>query len=164
MVNIFLAFVQWSPLVSILVFSLAITTILSFLYKKLTNQKEFERLKQEQKEFRAQLKEYKDSPEKLVEVQRKMLQNSSESMKLSFKPMIITFIPVMFTLYGLKKLYVDVAHIPNNGQIIPWNFHLIGLCDWSVTAGVCNGAGWLLCYVMFSLIFSFILRKVFKMQ
>ena len=161
MANIFLAFVQWSPLASILIFSLIITTALSFLYKKLTNQKEFERLKKEQKEFRDQLNEHKDNPEKLAEIQRKMLQSSSESMKLTFKPMIITFIPVMIALYGLKKLYIDMAQITT---IIPWNFHIAGICDWGTTRGVCDGAGWLLCYIIFSLIFSFILRKVFKMQ
>jgi uncharacterized membrane protein (DUF106 family) len=159
--NIFVSFVQWSPLASILIFSFAITALLSFAYKKLTNQKDFDKFKKEQEELRKEMNEHKNDPEKLAEVQKKMLQNSSESMKISFKPMIITFVPVMIALWLLKRLYVDIAQINN---IIPWDFHIAGLCDWSATAGVCNGAGWLLCYVVFSLIFSFVLRKVFKLQ
>lgn len=146
--SILVNFVTWSPLISIMFFSLAITAGLVALYKKLIPKEKFESLKQRQKELRKRMAECK--PEKLAELQKEMLQCSIESMRLTFKPMIITFIPLLFIFWGLKKLYVDFANI---GNIIswPWNLPIVG-----------NGAGWLLCYVMFSLIFSFALRKAFK--
>lgn len=147
--NMLVNFVSWSPLVSIIVFSLLITAILSFLYKKLTDQKEFERLRNRQKELQQQMKDCKDQ-KKLAEIQKEMLQDSMASMKLTFKPMIITFIPLMFVFYGMKKLYMDLASV---GNIInwPWNLPFVG-----------DGGGWLFCYIAFSFIFSLALRKFFK--
>lgn len=148
--NAFVSFVMWSPLLSIIVFSLVITAVLSFLYKKLINKEEFDRLKERQKELREQMKECKDNPQKLAEIQKELLQSSTASMKLTFKPMIITFIPILIVIYSLKKLYTNASI----GNIIawPWNLPFVG-----------NGAGWFLCYVIFSLIFSLILRKAFKL-
>jgi uncharacterized membrane protein (DUF106 family) len=147
----FVNFVHWSPLVSIIVFSLLITAALSFLYKKLTDQKEFERLRNRQKEMQQQMKECKDQ-KKLAEIQKEMLQDSMASMKLTFKPMIITIIPLWFVFYGLKKLYTDMAGV---GNIIswPWNLPMVG-----------DGGGWLFCYVTFSFVFSLALRKIFKLS
>lgn len=149
--NALISFVLWSPLASIIAFSLVITAAVSFLYKKLTNKEEFDRLKQKQKELREKMKEYKDNPEKMAEIQKEMLQSSMGSMKLTFKPMIISFIPLLLIIYGLRKLYVDMTHV---GNIISWPWNLPIIAD---------GAGWFLCYVIFSLIFSLVLRKVFKL-
>lgn len=151
--NALISFVLWSPLVSILIISLAVTAAVSFLYRKLTNKEEMDRLKQRQKELREKMKEYKSNPEKLAEVQKEMLQSSVASMKMTFKPMIISFVPLLLVIYGLRHLYVNMAKV---GNIIPfpsgWNLPLVG-----------TGGGWFFCYVVFSLIFSFILRKAFKL-
>ena len=149
--NVFVSFVQWNPLISIITFSFMITLVLTFLYKKLINQKKMEELKEEQKELRGKLKENKDNPEKLAQIQKEMMQASMASMKLTFKPMAITFIPIILIIYGLRNLYMNMANI---GNIISWgaNLPLIG-----------NGAGWLLCYIFFGFIFSLILRKLFKL-
>ena len=147
---VFVQFVTWSPLVSIIVFSLIITTGLSFLYKKLINKEEFERLKEKQKELREKAKEYKNNPEKLTGLQKEMIEDSMASMKLTLKPMMVSFIPLILVFYGLKKLYMDMVGV---GNIISWTRNLPIIHD---------GAGWLLCYIVFSLIFSMILRKAFK--
>ena len=148
--NMFVSFVQWSPLWSIIIFSAIISAALGFLYKKMINQKEFERLKNQQKELSKKANEHKNDAKKLAEIQKEMMDASVASMKLTFKPMIVTLIPVWFIFYGLQKLYTNMASI---GNIIswPWNLPMIG-----------TGAGWLLCYIIFSLIFGFILRKAFK--
>lgn len=143
-------FVQWSPLASIIIFAFVITFILTFLYKKLINKKKMDELKEKQKEAKEKIKEYKGNPEKMAEIQKEMMEASMQSMKLTLKPMLITFLPLLLIFYGLKILYMDAVKV---GNIIEWgtNLPIIG-----------NGAGWLLCYIVFGFVFSLILRKLFK--
>ncbi len=148
--SIFVDFAQWSPLFSIIIFSFVITFILTFVYKKLIPKVKMDELKAKQKELREKMKENKDNPEKMSEIQKEMMEASMKSMKMTFKPMLITFIPLILIFYGLRVLYMDAAKI---GNIISW-----GKSIWIVG----DGAGWLLCYIFFSFVFSLILRKLFK--
>lgn len=143
-------FVKWSPLVSIIVFSLVITLLLTLSYKKLTDQKRMNELKEKQKKLREEIKASKNEPEKMEKLQKEMMEISLENMRLSFKPMLITFIPLLFVFYGLRVLYMDMAKV---GNIITWGTKLPVIGD---------GAGWLLCYILFGFIFSLILRRLFK--
>jgi uncharacterized membrane protein (DUF106 family) len=86
---------------------------------------------------------------KLMGLQKEMLSLSAEQMKHSMKPMLFTFLPLIAVFAGLKSLYTGV------GDIIPWGadiplFH--------------TGAGWLLCYIFFSMVFSITLRKILKIH
>jgi len=143
-------FVLWSPLVSIIVFSLIITAILTYLYKILINQKKSQELKERQKELQAKLKGEKD-PAKLAGIQQEMMKISMDNLRLTMKPMLITFLPLLGVFAGLKWLYMDAAKV---GNIINWGAK-IPIVD--------TGGGWLFCYIIFSLIFSIILRKLFKL-
>jgi len=143
-------FVLWSPLVSIVVFSLVITFLLTYLYRVLIDQKKYKELREKQKDLQKKMKEEKN-PEKLAEIQQEVMKTSMESMKLTMKPMLITFVPLLFVFAGLKWLYMDAAKI---GNIIAWGAKLPIIGD---------GAGWLLCYIIFSFVFSLVLRKVFKL-
>lgn len=144
-------FVQWNPLISIIVFSFIITFFLTLLYKKLISQEKMNVLKAKQKELREKMKEHKNEPEKMAEVQKEMMQATMESMKLTLKPMLITFLPLLLIFYGLRKLYMDMVGV---GNIISWG--------WSLPM-VGDGAGWLLCYIVFGFVFSLVLRKLFKL-
>lgn len=146
-------FVLWSPLVSILVFSLLVTIGVSFLYKKLTNKEEFDKLKSKQKTLREEMKEHKGNPTKMAEIQKEMMQSSLGSMKLTIKPMLISFVPLMLIIYGLRRLYMELAVVGNISPFI-WSRDL---------PIVGTGGGWFFCYIVFSLICSIILRKVFKL-
>ena len=141
-------FVTWSPLASMLIFSLVITALLTFLYKILVNQQKYKELKEKQKELQKRVREEKD-PEKLAAIQQEMMKVSMENMKMTMKPMLITFIPLLLVFSGLKWLYMDAAKV---GNIIFWGASLPIIGD---------GAGWLLCYIVFSFVFSLIFRKAF---
>lgn len=138
-------FVQWNPLVSVIIFSFIITFLLTIMYKKLTDQKKVQEINQKQKELRDKMKEYKNQPEKMMEIQKEMIQYSAESIKLSFKPMIISSIPMIIVLGLLNKLYtgLQVGKI----FIIP----LLGI-----------KLNWFWTYVVFSFIFNIALQKVMK--
>jgi uncharacterized membrane protein (DUF106 family) len=141
-------FVQAQPLLSVIIFSLAITSLLTFVYRKLTDQKRMKEIKDKQKELQAKLKGEQDK-EKIMEANKEMMSLSSEMLKMSFKPMLITFLPLIIIFTLLRSLY-NTADV---GNIIAWgtNLPIVG-----------DGAGWFLCYIGFGFIFSLILNKLLK--
>ena len=143
-------FVKVQPLLSMILFSFVITTLLTFVYKILTKQEELKKIKEQSKELQAKLKTEQNT-EKQLELQKKMLELSGEMMKHSMKPMLITTLPLLIIFVWLRNLYTN-AKI---GDIISWGVKL---------PIVGTGAGWLLCYIIFSLVFSITLRKIFKVH
>jgi uncharacterized membrane protein (DUF106 family) len=147
-------FVKAQPLLSIVLFSFVITAVLTFLYRILTKQEEIKALKAQTKELQAKIKA-ETNKEKQLELQKKMWEISGELMRHSMKPTLVTMLPLLFiVLWWLPRLYAGV------GAIIPWNIKIPILC--SILPGLCDGAGWLLCYIIFSTFFSITLRKIFK--
>lgn len=144
-----ISFVKAQPLIFIIVSSFIITFFLTWLYKKFTNQEKHKEYAAKQKELREKSKLFKNQPEKLLEMQKEMMQGSMEQMRESFKPLIISFVPIMLAFIFLKWAYTEA----NVGDIISWhvNLPLFG-----------TGAGWFLSYIILSLIFNSILRKILK--
>ena len=139
-------FAQNYPLISIIVFTFLITLILTLIYKFTTNQQRIKELRDEQKKLQEQIKQEKDK-DKLIDIQKEMLQKSSEMMKYTFKSMIITFIPVIIMFAYLKSLYANTGHIINWGTNIPI---------------FTTGLGWFWLYLIFGIIFNITLRKMLK--
>ncbi|PIU75982.1 hypothetical protein COS75_01575 [Candidatus Pacearchaeota archaeon CG06_land_8_20_14_3_00_35_12] len=160
MANFLIEFIGSQPLISIILISFLISLFFTWLYKKTSNQERIKELKKKQKELQEKMKSQKNEPEKMLETQNEMLNLSSEMMKLSMKPMLISMVPVIIIFPILGWLYTTAGV----GNIMPWNFYVWGLCDWRLTKGLCNGAGWFLSYIIFSLIFSPILRKMMKAE
>jgi len=142
------SFIQWSPLVSIIVFSAVITFILTWAYKKLINYPRYKELNDRQKALRKEMKGLKDT-DRLTKIQTEMMELSMESLKMTFKPMIITFLPLLIVYALLGKAYIGASV----GNIIYWGANL---------PIVHTGGGWLFCYILFSLIFNIIFRKLLK--
>lgn len=137
------------PLISITLFSFVITLFLTLIYKKFTNQEKGREMKEKQKQFREKQKQFKNEPQKLLELQNEMMRMSMEQMKESFKPLLISFLPLIFAFGFLKQVYTEAAI----GDIISWhvNLPMFG-----------TGAGWFLSYIILSLIFNSVLRKILK--
>ena len=57
-----------SPFWGVVILSLAITLIITLIYKFFTNQQEMKRLKEEQKEYQKRMKALKDDPEQMMKV------------------------------------------------------------------------------------------------
>jgi uncharacterized membrane protein (DUF106 family) len=159
MANFLIDFVRMQPLISIIIFTFLIALFGTWLNKKLMNQDRLRELKKKQKEIQQRTKLEKD-PVKALEIQKESLSLSHEMMQLTMKPMMISMIPFLILLALLRWIYT-VAGV---GNIMPWNFHVWGLCDMGITKGLCNGAGWFLCYVIFYFIFSPITKKILKAE
>jgi uncharacterized membrane protein (DUF106 family) len=145
---IFQEFVKSQPLLSIILFSLIITFVSTWAYKLLINQVKMKEIKERVKSLQEKMKAEKDQT-KMMQIQKEMLQLSGEQMRLSMKPMLFTFLPFLLVFAFLRNVY------NGTGDIISWgiNLPLVG-----------TGAGWLLSYIILSLIFSIILRKIMNVQ
>ncbi len=137
------------PLAFIIGVSFLVTLFITLAYKYFTNQDEMKRLRKELKELQGAVKENKDDNTKVLELQKEAMQKNAEYMKHSFKPMLVTFLPLIIVFGWLRGAYAGTGDLIHWGVAIP----IFG-----------TGAGWLLSYILFSFLFSFIVRKMMKVH
>ena len=66
-------------------------------------------IRERQKALREEMKKFKNNPEKMMELNKKMLQDMPEQLKASFKPMIITLVPLLILFSWLKATFAATA-------------------------------------------------------
>lgn len=132
--------ITYNPLYGLLAVSFVITLIITLVYKFMTDQKELKRVRDETKDIRDQMKLHKDNPQKMSELQKRSLEISMGSFKHQIKPMIVTMIPILIIFGWLKATYIDIN-----------NLNFLGFID-----------TWIWTYIVSAMIFSIILRKLFK--
>lgn len=142
-------FAKSFPLLSIMLFSFLITLVFTIVYKKFTNQEKMKELKDKQKELQEKSKQFKDSPNKMLELQKEMMSLSTEQMRASLKITVITLLPFILFFNFLRDIYTSAGI----GNIIYWHANVPVFGD---------GAGWFLSYIIFSTVFSILLRKMLK--
>ena len=128
-----------SPLVGILVISLVLTLLVTLAYKFMTDQHMLKNIKDEMKDLRKQMKENKHDQSKIMELQKISMEKSLKQMKQTFKPMLITMLPLLVIFSWLRNTYNPIGPI-------------VG----SLT--------WIWVYIISSMIFSIILRKIMKVH
>jgi uncharacterized membrane protein (DUF106 family) len=122
-----------NPKTSLIIISALVTLISTIVTKYLTNQNHLRSLKERQKIIQKEIKNHKPGDKLFEELQNEMLQISMTMMKSSFKPMFITFIPFLILFYWIRGTYSELL------------------------------SGWIWYYILSSIVFSMIYRKVFKM-
>ena len=135
------------PRLALIIVSLIITFITTMAQKLLTNQQAMKSLREEQVKFREQMKQHRSDPVKMAEIQKQSMEKTLQYTKHSFRPMLFTFIPLIAMFGWLKNNFLSV------GDIFSWGFHLPFFG---------TGIGWLWTYILCSVIFSIIIRKLFK--
>jgi len=123
------------------VLSLILTTFITLVYKYVTDQELMKSLKEEMKEMQKQMKEFKDDPPKMMEMQKKAMEKNMKYMMHSFKPMLITFVPLILVFGWLRNYYTNLGN-----------------------PDVLFGLSWLWAYIIFSIAFSIVIRKLFKVH
>ncbi|MBI4150599.1 DUF106 domain-containing protein [Candidatus Woesearchaeota archaeon] len=86
---------NFSPFVSILLLSVALSLFITLVYKYTTNQSLMKDLKDELKAFQQQMKELKHDPNAMMDVNKKAMETNLKYMTHSFKPMLFTFLPII---------------------------------------------------------------------
>ena len=128
--------IQNNPKLSIIIISFLISLFVTVIRYFMTDKEKMREIKDKQKNLRAEMKIHRNNPEKMMEINQKMLDDMPEQMKQSFKPMIITLIPILLVFAWMRSVYA-VTEIANN---------------------------WLWWYIISSLVFSIALGKIFKLQ
>ena len=130
---------NWHVTIGMLVITLIITLMTTLIQKYGTDQETMRSLKAEQKKLSEDMKQYKNQPDKIMELNKKQFEFMGEMMKHSMRPIIYTGIPLVL----LFRWFVDYfAQIPD--------FKFFGFLTWL----------WM--YLIFSIVFSTVLRKVLK--
>ena len=121
----------------LIVFIIAI--FMTLIQKYATDQETLREMKKEQKLLGEEMKKYKEHPEKIVELQKKQFESIPRMMKLSMRPLIYTAIPLILFFRWFMDFFAAIGDPKFFGFLNWFWFYLIG-----------------------SIIFSTILRKVLK--
>ncbi len=125
----------------LLLVSFLLTLLMTLAYKYFTDQNLMKSLKEEMKAMQNEVKGMKDQPDKMMAKQKDLMDKNLKYMKQSFKPMLITFLP-MIVIFGWLRGYYTLVGEPK----------------------VLFGLSWLWAYIIFSIVLSFALRKLFKVH
>ncbi len=134
---------------NIIVISFILTIIVNLAVKFLSDQKVMKILKEESEFFKEEMKKFKNEPQKLLELQKKAMETSLKYMRHSLKPTLFTLIPLLIIFNWLSKTFSGSEKLIN----LPFSLPLIG-----------SGLGWLGIYIISSIIFNIILRKLLKIN
>jgi uncharacterized membrane protein (DUF106 family) len=132
------------PMLSLAVVSIAVTFVITLIYRFLSDPKKLKELKDRTKEISARTKEVqKSDPEEAKKLTDEMLQITNKQMMASMKPMLATLLVAAFTLPWMATTFT--------GQIVllPADVPVFGA-----------DLGWLMWYILISIPASQILRKL----
>ena len=140
MLEVISVFLTAYPLLGLGLVSFIVTVVGILTYKYATDQDIMKSLKEEIKMLSNEAKKAKDTPEKMMELNKKAMEKNMSYMMHSFKPMMITMIPFGLFFIWLSKIYNAAG---------PINIIFFSL-------------SWFWVYIIFSIIFNMILRKLLK--
>jgi uncharacterized membrane protein (DUF106 family) len=129
-----------NPVFGMLVIVFIIVLVTTIIQKYGTNQEELKKLKQEQKILQEEMKKYKNNPDKLMEFQKKQLEFIPRTFDLTTKSLVYTFVPLILFFRWFNDYFT---------------LNLVGYKFFGFLS-------WFWAYLIFSIIFSSILRKVLK--
>ncbi|VVB78776.1 Uncharacterised protein [uncultured archaeon] len=124
---------KWNFYLGFVIIIAGTSFILTLSQKYLSDQEELRELRREQKILSEEMKKYKDHPEKLLELQKKQFEFIPRTMELTMKPTLYTMVPIILFFRWFG---------PNLSPVF--------------------GGWWILWYLVGTLIFSSIFRKVFN--
>jgi len=125
----------------LLALSFALTLLTTLAYKFFTDQNLMKTLKEEMKDLQKQMKDGDHPAEHKMSLQKQVLEKNMKYMKQSFKPMLITFLPIIILFGWLRSYYTALG----NPKIF-------------------FGLTWIWAYLIFSIVFSMIIRKWLKIH
>jgi uncharacterized membrane protein (DUF106 family) len=132
-----MALKEWmitNPKLSIIFISFTVTLIITLINKFFTNQERIKEIKKRQKEIQEKIKEHtkRNEKDKILELQKEILDGSMELFKHSLKPLIISLIPILLIFWWIKDVYSTTT----------------------------IAKSWIWYYIVSAIIFSIILRKI----
>lgn len=130
---------NWNLTWGMLIIVLIIALFMTLIQKYATDQETLREMKKEQKALQEEMKKFRDHPEKMMELQKKQFAFMPKMMKLSMRPMMYTAIPLILFFRWFMDFFAAIGDPRFFGFLNWFWFYLIG-----------------------SIFFSSILRKVLK--
>jgi uncharacterized membrane protein (DUF106 family) len=127
---------NWNMTLGMFIVVFVISLISIIVQKYATDQKQLRELRKEQKLLQEEMKKFREHPEKMMELQKKQMAFLPQTMKLSTRAILFTGVPFILLFRWFNDFFVAN----------PYTF--IGFLPWF----------WF--YLIFTLIFTAILRKV----
>lgn len=121
-----------------IIISAILALILTIVQKYTTNQALLRELKAEQKMLQQEMKKFEKDPEKLLELNKKQLEIVPKTMELTMRPVLFTSIPIILLIRWFNDYFAVNT------------FKFLGFMSWIWT------------YILLSIVFSIIFRKIFK--
>ncbi|MEM0230974.1 MAG: EMC3/TMCO1 family protein [Candidatus Woesearchaeota archaeon] len=87
--------IRFSPLITVILFSILITFIMTLIYKYATDQKRMKELKERLSQLQKEAKNAGSDTKKLMKINSEMMSINGEYMRHSLKPMLISWIPII---------------------------------------------------------------------
>lgn len=132
---------DYNVTVGMILLTLVITLFITVIQKYTVDNEALAQLKAEQKVISADMKKLKDSPEKLMELQKESLAKAGEIFTLSMKSFSYTAIPIILLFRWFSDYFVTL-----NPPVKIFGFF-----------------SWFWAYFVLSILFSIVLRKLFKL-
>jgi len=139
---------QQNALISLALISSCVALLSTLVYKYFTDQGLIKQVREDMKKYQDQIKAHKGDQEKVMELHKKITDLNMKIMPEQFKPMLITIVPFLVIFWLLSTLFGNMVLIPIPYHV-PLSAHETGL-------------GWIGTYVIFSMVFTTILRKALK--
>lgn len=133
------ALLNWNVTWGMLIIILIIAVFTTVVQKYTTDQETIKKLKEEQKILQEEMKKFRDNQPKLVELQKKQFEFMPKMMKLSMGSIIYTGVPFILFFRWFMDFFTAIG-----------NPKFLGIFTWF----------WF--YLIFTMIFSSVLRKVLK--
>ncbi len=117
-----------------------ISLSLTLIQKYTVDNETLRKLKQEQKLLSEEMKKFRDNPEKILELQKKQFEFVPKTMDITLRPLIYTAIPIILFFRWFSDYFAALEGIKIFGFF-----------------------SWFWAYLVFSIIFSMIFRKMLKL-
>ncbi len=117
-----------------------IALFLTLIQKYTVDNETLRKLKQEQKLLQEEMKKFRGHPEKLLELQKKQFEFIPKTMDITLRPLIYTAIPIILFFRWFSDYFTALPGVKIFGFF-----------------------SWFWAYLIFSLIFSMIFRKMLKL-
>ncbi len=134
---------DWNLTIGMTLLVIIITIIMTLVQKYGTDQEKLKSLKEEQKIMNEEMKKFKDNPQKVLELQKKQFEFLPIMMKHSMRPIVYTGIPLILLFRWFMDYFSSVSLE---------GFKFFGFFSWF----------WY--YLVASIIFSIIIRKIFNVH
>lgn len=127
--------ITWGMMIIVAFLALFMTVI----QKYATDQKTLKEMKEEQKKLNEEAKKVRDNPERMMQIQKESMKFMVPMMKLSMRAMVFTGIPIILFFRWFNDFFMIIE-----------DFKFFGFLNWF----------WF--YLLGSIIFSSIFRKILK--